>query len=540
MPKTKDNTVVTSSENLYKGRVGLVYARVSDMSQETHGSGGTSQETRCKKDLEALGVHHEKSFIDTYTGAGDFMKRPAMRALLAYIDAHPHKDFLVVFDDLSRLARDVEFHIKLRYEFKIRGVMLRCLNYKLDETEEGEFIELIMAGKAQLDRKQNRRQVIQKMKARLDSGYWPFAQKRGYDFVRMPGQGKVGVPNEKGWKIIKPALEGFANGTLPRKVDVAQFLLENGLWKNRLRLRCLDDVSDMLQDCYYCGDIEYTPWDVPRAQGHHEGVISRETFAHIQKRLSKNNADAKPRKDTSEDFPMRGLLLCDPCGSHLTGAYSRGRSNTYPYYFCQNPHCGLYHKSLRKKDVEDDFKSLLERNKLKPEVDDLISVVFDKVWAQEAEAVKWHDYLTEQKKIELQKKLSDLAELARKASSDIVRRTYETQIEEAGTGLERIEQTVPVTRDLGVPYRTALDKTTALLKNPVSAWDLFDVHEQHRLFFFLFEGKLAYTKNEGYRTGNSLSTTRLFEELATADSADVDLRGVEPLTSAMRMQRSTS
>jgi DNA invertase Pin-like site-specific DNA recombinase len=124
-------------------------------------------------------VPHTKSFPDSFTGAGDFMKRPAMKALLAYVDANPHKKYVVIFDDLKRFARDVEFHIKLRAAFKARDVLLVCLNYNFDESPEGRFSETIMAAQAELERHQNRRQVIQKQKARLEAGYWTFGGKKG-------------------------------------------------------------------------------------------------------------------------------------------------------------------------------------------------------------------------------------------------------------------------------------------------------------------------------------------------------------------------
>src|SRR3989344_4391820 len=127
----------------YYGRVGLVYARVSDKSQETYGHGREGQDARCKDDLRNIRVPYEESFLDTFTGGGDFMKRPAMRALLEYIDANPHKKFVVVFDDLKRFARDVEFHIRLRSAFKARDVVLRCLNFNFDESPEGEFVEIM-------------------------------------------------------------------------------------------------------------------------------------------------------------------------------------------------------------------------------------------------------------------------------------------------------------------------------------------------------------------------------------------------------------
>jgi len=212
--------------NPYEGREGLVYARVSSIRQTTEGSGLQSQEGRCVSELKNLNVPYLKTFQDSFTGGGDFMNRPAMRELLEYIDARPHKKFAVIFDDISRFARDVFFHIKLRAEFRKRDVILRCLNYNFDESEEGEFAELIFAGKAELDRKQNRRQVIQKQKARLELGYWSFGSKRGYQIIRSPEHGTMSVPIESEAKILREALEGFATGTFVRKIDVCKFLVE--------------------------------------------------------------------------------------------------------------------------------------------------------------------------------------------------------------------------------------------------------------------------------------------------------------------------
>ena len=108
----------------------------------------------------------------------------------------------------------------------------------------------------------------------------------------------------------------------------------------------------------------------------------------------------------------------------------------------------------------------------------------------------------------------------------LLKKTYEAQTEEAAKELEQNGEGLK--RDLAVPYRTALAKATGMLKNPASTWDVVDVIEKHRLFFFLFEARLGYSKAEGYRTGNELSTTRLFEEFCDENSDDVDLAGIEP------------
>ena len=229
-----------------------------------------------------------------------------MKALLTYIDAHPHKRFVVVFDDLKRFARDTEFHFKLKKAFRDRDVLLRCLNYTFGETPEEEFSELIMAGQAQLERKQNRRQVVQKMKSRLEMGYWTFAGKRGYDMIKDALHGKLLIANKVGLTIIKPALEKFASGDLLRKIDVARFLMDRGFWKNSKGNpeRYIDEVSDMLTDVVHCGDIEYPKWGVARRQGKHKGIISLDTFNRIAKRLAKDVAKSRIRNDISDDFPL--------------------------------------------------------------------------------------------------------------------------------------------------------------------------------------------------------------------------------------------
>ena len=93
-----------------------------------------------------------------------------------------------IFDDLKRFARDTEFHIKLRQEFKARGARIECLNFKLEDTPEGKFVETIMAAQGELEREQNRRQVIQKMKARVEKGYWVFHPPVGYRYVQARGR----------------------------------------------------------------------------------------------------------------------------------------------------------------------------------------------------------------------------------------------------------------------------------------------------------------------------------------------------------------
>ena len=89
----------------------LIYCRVSSKSQEEEGHGLQSQETRCREHASSKGYEVEAVFPDTVTGGGDFMKRPGMVALLSYLEAQPQENYIVIFDDLKRFARDTRFHL---------------------------------------------------------------------------------------------------------------------------------------------------------------------------------------------------------------------------------------------------------------------------------------------------------------------------------------------------------------------------------------------------------------------------------------------
>lgn len=140
------------------------------------------------------------------------MKRPGMVALLSFLDAQPDEDFVVIFDDLKRFARDTRFHLDLREAFRARGATIECLNFKFEDTPAGEFIETIMAAQSALERKQNGRQVSQKMKARMQNGYYTFAAPLGYRYEKFREHGKMLVRDEPKASIVQEALEGYSSG----------------------------------------------------------------------------------------------------------------------------------------------------------------------------------------------------------------------------------------------------------------------------------------------------------------------------------------
>jgi DNA invertase Pin-like site-specific DNA recombinase len=111
----------------------VIYCRVSSKKQASDGAGLESQEHRCREFAAERGYIVDAVFPDDVSGGGDFMNRPGMVALLAYLDAmkkeRPGESYVVIFDDLKRYARDTEFHLKLRRVMAARGARRECLNF---------------------------------------------------------------------------------------------------------------------------------------------------------------------------------------------------------------------------------------------------------------------------------------------------------------------------------------------------------------------------------------------------------------------------
>ncbi|MEP2473849.1 recombinase family protein [Roseobacter sp.] len=200
-----------------KGCSALIYCRVSDRKQKTDGHDLESQEHRCRQYAEERGYSVEMVFTDDVTGGGDFMKRPAMRALLAYLAAEADQNYVVIFDDLKRLARDTKFHWTLRKKLDAFDAIVESPNFKFDDTPEGRFVETMFAAQGQLEREQNSRQVVQKMTARLEKGYYVFHPPIGYCYEKDKAHGKLLVRDEPVASIIAEALEGMPAAGLALK-----------------------------------------------------------------------------------------------------------------------------------------------------------------------------------------------------------------------------------------------------------------------------------------------------------------------------------
>ena len=501
-------------------RVALIYCRVSSERQKNEGHGLDSQESRCRIYADQKGYKVEKVFRDSYTGGGDFMLRPAMKEMLSYVDSRIHKNYVVIFDDLKRFARDTEFHLKLRAAFYVRKLQPECLNYTFDESPEGRFVETVFAAQGQLEREQNKRQVVQKQKARMEAGYWTFYPPTGYIHKRDPLHGKLLMPTDKAL-VIKQAFEGFASGRFKTQVDVMNFLQQMNF--NDGRKVHLESVKRLLRRIVYAGYIEYPKWNIARRKGHHEAIISLETYQKVQDKLGNRTFN---RVIKNEDFPLRGLIFCSKCKRPLTAGWTKGRSKKYPYYRCQ--HCYCLEKDVRREVIEGEFEKLLSKLNPKPEVIGLIEAVISDVWNRRKKDQSGTTEVIKKRRSILIKDRENLLDTLQKTNHEAVLRGVEDRLEKIDLQVKELDRQIRNQESFGESYGTATNLTLNLLKDPVFTWQNGGYNGKRLVTKLVFVENPVYDRMLHYGTAELSLGIKLFELISTQKVQDVEMRGIEP------------
>ena len=467
----------------------------------------------------------------TITGGGDFMKRPGMVALLSFLDAQPDENFVVIFDDLKRFARDTRFHLDLRDAFRKRDARIECLNFKFDETPEGEFIETIMAAQGALERKQNGRQVAQKMKARMQNGYWIHNPPVGYRYQTIKGHGKLLIRNEPLASVIKDGFEGYASGRFQTQAEVKRFFETHPDFpRNKHGEVKQQRVTDILTQPIYAGYICSETYGINWLKAQHESLISLETFDKVQKRRQ-SVAHAPARKNIGDDFALRGFVCCGDCEKPLRSSWSKGKYKSYAYYLCQTKGCASYGKSIPRDKLEGDFAGIVKTLQPSKPLFTLARMMFRDIWdhrlAKADEAVQ----SLKQHLRQSDKQIEGLLDRILNASSDAVIRTYEQKITELESSKVRLHDQLANQQPSKGKFEEVLELSLKFLANPWKLWESGEIALQRMVLRLAFTDRLIYHRNEGARTPKTALpfkalggiSTRLVESGASRGTRTPDL-----------------
>ncbi len=518
-------------------RPAVVYARVSSAAQKSRGTGLDSQESRCREYARYKNLDVVKVFTDD--ASGGLIDRPGMKAMLSWLRQRRGQDCAVIIDDISRLARDIEAHIKLRAAIGSVGATLESPSIEFGDDSDSKLVENLLASVSQHQREKNGEQTVNRMRSRLMNGYWVFCVPVGYRYQKTSGQGRMLVRDEPLASIIQEALEGYASGRFDSQAEVKRFLETHPSYPRDKHGEVRNQrVTELLNRIVYAGYIDYAPWGARMVDAKHEPLISLATFEKIQERLH-GKPKAPARIDLNEDFPLRGFILCGDCGSPLTACWSTSKTGKkHPYYLCHNKACTSHRKSIRRDVLEDALEKHLQELQPSENLFSIVRDMFRDAWDQRLTQSKDMAKAIRTKLSTIDRQIEGLLDRLVDAGSSSVVSAYEARVDKLEKEKRLLNEQLAESGKPQASFDEMFELAVLFLSSPWKIWNIGRFDLRRTVLRLAFADRVAYHRNEGLRTPE-LSLP--FRALRSFESGKIEMahpRGFEPLASAFGGQRS--
>ncbi|NKB59162.1 MAG: recombinase [Alphaproteobacteria bacterium] len=511
----------------------VIYCRVSSKKQKDEGHGLDSQETRCREYARFKDYKVTEVFTDDITGKLE--TRPGIKAMLSYLRQFRGEGYAVIIDDISRLARNVEAHIKLRAAIASVGGKLESPSIEFGDDSDSILVENLLASVSQHQREKNGEQVVNRMRARTMNGYWTFQKPKGYKYVQTKGEGKILVRDEPVASIVQEALEGFAHGRFQTQAEFKRFLESHPLFPKDLpngELRP-QTIVRILTKSLYAGYLEVPNWNISLRKAKHPGLIDLATYEKIQERLN-SKAQAPARKDLNEDFPLRGFVTCGDCDAPLKSCWSKGKYKRYPYYLCQTKSCASYGKSIPRDKLEGEFETVLHGLAPAKSLFAHVKALFYDARDQHITQTKAAGTHMKVELRKLDKQIGQLLDRIVEATSSSVIAAYERRIETLEKDKLLLQEKLA---EKPVPERTyddILELSLSFLANPWKLWHSEQFEHKRAVLKLAFAERLAYCRNQGYRTPKTTLPFKVLKSLSAdgkrpESTGNKGVQGLSPL-----------
>jgi DNA invertase Pin-like site-specific DNA recombinase len=321
---------------------GVIYCRVSSKEQ-VEGTSLRSQELACREYAQAHRIKVLKTFIDEGESA-KFADRTQLVELLDFCRGHKGKISVLLVWKLDRFARNVTDHFNVKATLMKYGVRIMSVTEPIDSNPEGKLMETILAGFAQFDNDIRAVRTVQGMRRKLQEGIFPWRPPLGYVPPTRTSEKKTEPdrPVQPVFGLLQKAWQELATGAYT-KAEIGRLLASWGVVGDKGRPLAPETLDHIFRNPYYAG-ILVDPWSGDEYEGKHVAMVSRVKFGRVQQVLERRNRSV-PHRKVRPEFPLRGTVRCPSCQYYLTGSFSRGRSQHYPYYRCANKACQRRDKS---------------------------------------------------------------------------------------------------------------------------------------------------------------------------------------------------
>ncbi len=306
----------------------VIYKRVSDKRQSDEGYSIEVQEDLLLK----VAADHSWEVLRVFEDDGKSARtldRKDMQEFLDFCDENSDVVDAALLQDTSRLCRNVQDHLTVKAFLKKRAIKMIPFDGIVDDSPEGDFIDLIIAGVNELESKRTGKKTKRIMDAMLEMGLKPGMAPVGYI-----NSFKKGVPmhvdNEKRFYICEIfKLWNTGNYSM---LSISEKMFEDGFRSKSGKKVGKSGIEAILKRVLYAGGLAYDGKINKNAQ--HEAIITMDEFNKAQDMLLIRNKGAN--RSRKHNTLLAGMIFCFKCGNQMYGEYHL-KGNYYRCKVCGKP-----------------------------------------------------------------------------------------------------------------------------------------------------------------------------------------------------------
>ena len=373
----------------------LIYRRVSTEDQAKEGR--YSMDTQLAVCIKAIDESEysvaENGVYSDEGKSATTMNRAALQDMLLRVQ-EDRSIGAVYVQDTDRLARNTTDHLSIKLILKKHGVKLVSVSQSgLEDTPEGNFMDLVIAGVNQFQSQITGRKTRKSMEQRFRDGWLPTKAPIGYKNVpdpKDPDKRIIVIDPIRG-PLVQEMLNMYATGNFST-LEVKEIMYRKGLVNGVGNCLPRSQVAWIMDNPFYWGEMH---WGGMVGMGKHEPLVSKKLFLKCQRVKGEHSHFACRKR--KHNFLLNGYIYCATCSRRWTAEKHPKKEKAY--YRCNaQPGTRCAEHYIEVDDLEKQIERKFAAIEFSPEfIDKIVARVQSLYQKKKGEIVEKQATLTAQK-----------------------------------------------------------------------------------------------------------------------------------------------